>query len=452
MDTHPKRSPSGHRLVTPAERGPDLAGERGARRARLHAKNVGRLQAPADGAWIWWDTTPETQDAPRGFGVRVTSNGVRAYVVKYRVHGVQRVATLGRTGDMSLAKARELARQHREAAREGRDPVAEEQARRLRGDTVAALVEKYLASRHVQTLRTAAEYERLLTREVIPVIGAMPPGEVRRGDVRALVEKIAERSGSVANRTLGVLQALYSWAVKNDLLERAPAWPDPPAREVARARLLSDDEILAIWLAIEAECAEPNLVGWAFKLMLVTAQRRGEVLRMRWRDISREPDGAWWTIPAAFTKNARDHRVPLTTTALEITESAKRIAELRGLDTSEWVFPSDRKSARGHLFTPSHGLGRVRNRCASIPDWRLHDFRRTAATRMGEDGIPRVHVAAILNHTAHDEAPRVTSIYYRPSFDDKKRVALEAWERRLQSILTHGTRPANITPITAARA
>jgi integrase len=182
---------------------------------------------------------------------------------------------------------------------------------------------------------------------------------------------------------------------------------------------------------------------------------------MRWQDISQEPTAPmdssqeppwWWTIPGEHTKNKRPHRVPLTSMAVEIIKAAKGTANLRGFDTSTWAFPSDRESKAGHVLTPSHGLERVRERCPQVTDWTLHDVRRTAATGMREAGIPRVDVAAVLNHTASGDAPRVTGVYDRWGADPEKRTALEAWERRLRDTLAGEKRRAGITSITAGRA
>lgn len=461
------RTASGH-LAEPGD---------GERRVRIGDKNRRTLPAPKTGSWVWWDSSADVYDVPRGFGVRVTARGVRSYVVKYRVGGRQRVATLGRVEDMGVKAARDLARQYRNAAREGIDRLAEErklrQESRLRGNTLAEMIDRYLADPGVQALRTYAEYGRLLRQEVVFHLGHLKPDEVTKGHVRALVRGIAEgtlereharksKAPFIANRVLSVLQAMYGWAVKNDLLERAPGWPEPPAREVTRDRVLTEDEVRVVWMACQGEEGRGNLIGSALKLMLLTGQRRGEVLRMRWLDISEEEKGTWWTIPAEYTKNGRDHRVPLTRSALDVVARARRIAEQRGIERSEWVFPGDgRPSAREHVVTPSHGWERVLEAArlaldgegkdgAGVVRLRMHDLRRTAVTGMASAGIPDSDVARVVNHTARTGAPRVTAIYNRYSYDKEKRVALEAWERRLGAILA-GQREARTVPITAAR-
>ncbi len=185
-----------------------------------------------------------------------------------------------------------------------------------------------------------------------------------------------------------------------------------PGAETQRDRVLSEDEIRAVWSACDAA---PGIIADAFRLMLLTVQRRGEVLSMRWQDV----DGAWWTIPAEVAKNGRSHRVPLSPQALAILERRRQ----RG--KGPWVFPSptmDRpiENPQKAAAAPPPALE---------PDLRLHDFRRTAASLMTGMGISRLTVKKILNHAERD----VTAIYDRHSYDPEKRTALDAWGRRLES-------------------
>jgi integrase len=69
-------------------------------------------------------------------------------------------------------------------------------------------------------------------------------------------------------------------------------------------------------------------------------------------------------------------------------------------------------------------------------DFRGHDLRRTAATKMAEAGVRREHIARVLNHV--DAGARATRVYDRYSYDCEKQVALETWERRLSTILSEG--------------
>jgi integrase len=179
---------------------------------------------------------------------------------------------------------------------------------------------------------------------------------------------------------------------------------------------LSEDEIRAVWSACDAG---PGIIADAFRLMLLTAQRRGEVLSMRWQDI----DGGWWTIPAEVAKNGRSHRVPLSPQALAF------LARRRERANGPWVFPSP--TTDHAIENPQKAAERLRER-SKVSDLRLHDFRRTAASLMTGMGISRLTVKKILNHAERD----VTAIYDRHSYDPEKRTALDAWNRRLEAVVS----------------
>jgi integrase len=221
----------------------------------------------------------------------------------------------------------------------------------------------------------------------------------------------------MANRVFEVTRRLYTWAIGKDLVETSPCVGlSKPSPETQRDRVLTEDEIRAVWTACEAE---PGIIADAFRLMLVTAQRRGEVLSMRWQDV----DGTWWTIPAELAKNGLAHRLPVNPQALAILERLRKRA--RG----PWVFPSP--TTDRPIENPQKAAERLRER-SKVPDLRLHDLRRTAASLMTGMGIPRLTVKKILNHAERD----VTAVYDRHSYDGEKRTALEAWGRRLEAIVS----------------
>jgi len=171
-----------------------------------------------------------------------------------------------------------------------------------------------------------------------------------------------------------------------------------------------------------------TLARAALALRLVTAQRGGEVLNLRWRDI----DGDWWTIPAESSKNKLPHRVFLTSTAKKILEAVRALQP----DESAYVFVGVRgkRQRSGALDT------------LDIPDVRPHDFRRTAASMMASVGIQRLVIAKVLNHVDRG----VTAIYDRHGYDPEKRVALEMWDRTMAAIL-EGKPAGTVVPFTQSR-
>jgi integrase len=209
------------------------------------------------------------------------------------------------------------------------------------------------------------------------------------------------------------------------MIESNPAYQVPrPAPERSRDRVLSDDEIRRLWLALDSE---PVRIASVFKLAILTAARRSEVLGMTWAEL--DLDGGWWTLPAERSKNKLAHRVPLVAAALQML----RILH-DGPHDIEFVFRGGR---RGHpLANPQKWLARVRTR-AELSDFRLHDLRRTVASNLTRLGVPRLTVSKLLNHVESS----VTAVYDRHSYDAEKRAALARWERRLSDIVTGEASP-----------
>jgi integrase len=205
-----------------------------------------------------------------------------------------------------------------------------------------------------------------------------------------------------------------------------------PTRENRRDRVLSDYEIKAIWDAAD-RLGYP--FGPMFHMLLITGQRRNEVARMRWSDI--HLDERLWTIPREVTKSDRTHVVPLSPLAFEILGSLPRF-------NGDYVFTSTygQKPVSGYSRAKQRAektLNEVRERegLPPLPDWRLHDFRRTVATSMAGSGIAGDIIARVLNH-----APRgvTAQIYNRHSYLPEKTRALQAWGKRLQLIVgSHGS-------------
>ena len=277
----------------------------------------------------------------RGLIVRVLPSGVVQFSLRYRSHGQQRRFKLGTYPSLSLAAARKRARQIQHELDTGLDPAAVQRAARApRIDTVAALANDYLTKHARKFKKSAAEDERILTRDVLPAWSDRSVRDLTRRDVRALVEGVVERGAPVmANRTLAVVRRLLNFAIDHDWIEANPAARvRKPAPETSRDRVLDDDEIRQLWRLlthfpstadrpapgrkarrgsdVDPICPVSERHAAVLKLRLITAQRGGEVAQMRWQDLDLE--AGWWTIPELFTKNGKPHRVPLVDPAIAI--------------------------------------------------------------------------------------------------------------------------------------
>jgi len=399
-----------------------------------------------------------------GFGVRVSERGTISFVWFYRRDGRLRRLTLGRYPAMTLGEARTAWRKARDARDVGRDPAADKRQREARvyspevsdpgaltfGQLASAFLERCAARQHGDG---GAEARRSLERDVLPAWGALPAAAIRRADVRALVERVADRAPVYANRLLARIGRVYRWAMENDLVEASPViGVRPVTPERSRDRTLTDAELLALWHALPAiPATDPTRI--ALKFALTTGQRIGEVTALPWSELDLK--ASWWTLPGERAKNGVAHRVPLSPLALDLLEQARKVGA-----GSEYVFPGWRTLTRQLTGGPidhrvaGHALRRARaaaadvkipKRCnpdrrraleawrawATIPPFTPHDLRRTCASRLGEMGFPRETIAAVLNHTDGS----VTRIYDRYSRDAEKRAALDRWAARLLEIV-----------------
>lgn len=320
---------------------------------------------------------------------------------------------------------------HAEKVEAKRVAVAE---KRRAGAPFEDLAARWLASSAAQAWKpkTRAEFARLMRVELVTAFGDLAPEAVTKAQIRAVYDRIAERSESVAKQTLAVLRLLYRWVAEEDHVDTMPVFPKRGTQSNRRTRVLEESELQAVWqaltsgLGLDPKANRVDMMAEAFKLMLLTGQRRGEVLSMRWRDVTEESRAVWWTIPAERHKGGRDHRVPLTAPAVE---ALKRLRSITG--DGEWIFPAPKADAKvpfvGNPQKAAERLWAV----SGVNGATLHDLRRTGATYSARAGTPRLVVARILGHADVD----VTGRYDAHAYDREKRTALAKWAADLLRIV-----------------
>jgi integrase len=359
-----------------------------------------------------------------GFGIRVAPSGRKSWIYLYHHGGRLRRMTLGTYPNMTLADAHKAHAAARAAVKQGEDPAAKHvQARHeaLHAPTVEKLAHEYLERWAKPHKRSWREDERMLTKDVLPVWGRRKATEIRRRDVIALLDGIHDRGAPIqANRTLACTRKMYNFALQRDLIESNPCMLiKAPGKEHRRDRILSADEIYRFWTGLANAPMWPG-TALVLKFQLVTTQRKGEIISMRWEDISNDV----WTIPAEHARNGLPHRVLLLTLASQLLSQAKQLGD------SPWVFPGRKPST--HISGDSVSYALYRNReVLGLTDLTPHDLQRTAASHMTGMGISRLVVAKILNHVESG----ITAVYDRHSYDAEKRQALNAWGRKLRSII-----------------
>ena len=405
----------------------------------LTDRSLRRLVATAARRQDVWDSSIS------GFGVRISPGGHCSFVVRYRVSGRLRRLTLGPYPRITLADARQSARDALRDAHYGKDHAAEKIEAR-QAETFADLAREYI-ERHASKKRSGREDIRLLNGSphkkrtgkkphvgLVTRWGTRKVNDIKRRDVRELLEEIAARAPIMANRTLALVRKMFNFAIENEWLEMNPChMVKQPGQEKQRERVLSEDEIRRVWKAMDDESP---LITTLFRVRLLTAQRGGEVHGAAWAEL--DLTSAWWTIPAERSKNGLAHRVPLSPQAVRTLKAWRASA-----GDSPWVFPSSRKN-RPHIAHAQKAIERIAD--ASDVEFRGHDLRRTAASLMVGAGVPRLVVSKILNHVETG----VTAVYDRHSYDLEKRAALDFWGKRLEAIVANKRPAAKLLRFSAA--
>jgi integrase len=357
-------------------------------------------------------------------------SGTKSFVLRKRVAGKYRNVTIGRFSErFGLADARKRARQILSDIELKADPLAALPRPRRRSPTtltVNALWPLFKAAK--AHLRSLAEIERVFKRQILPEFGDRAADQITRSEITRLIDGIAVNAPVMARITLGYFSSFYSWAMPRlDHLQANPCRDAgrPPAPK-ARDRVLSEEEIGALWHVLEGE-GKP--FGPAIKLLLLTGQRRNEVF-----DADRaEFDLAakLWTIAGERAKNGATHLVPLPPAALAI------VQELLKDKRSEKLLP-----ARGNWdMSPSgfsKAMRRIREALESrlghpVPHWTLHDLRRTLATGLQRLGVRLEVTEAVLNHLSGSRSG-IVGVYQRHNYFHEKKAALTAWERELKRL------------------
>jgi integrase len=367
---------------------------------------------------VYWDATLP------GFGVKVTPKGRKVFIVLYRTGGAGsklRKYTIGPYGRVTLHQARAAAQKVFTAKLEGRDPAAEkrERKRRLVADRVEDVLETFFRQRLSQN-RSGPEIARLLRREIGKVWAGRSIHEISKRDVVEVVSAIEQRGAPIAaNKALKSIKMFLRWSVGRAILDQSPAEGVPtPTKEVARDRVLSNEELARVILAARRI---DDRYGGIVELLALTGQRRQEVARLAWEEL--DFGRRVWTIPKERTKNAKPHVVHLCDEAIAVLERRQK--------QGAHVFAFH----GGKPFQEFSYAKRELDEVSSVTGWRLHDLRRTCVSGMARLGIAP-HVAdKILNHQS-GTISGVAAVYQRDEFLRERKDALERWGAHLGKIVT----------------
>jgi integrase len=399
-----------------------------------------------------------------GFGVRISDTGRRTFVLVTRYPGSRNPArrAIGAYGAITLADARQKAQGWLKLIEAGKDPAREIQ--RQRENSFAAVAEQFIAYIYRQKLRTAPVMERNLRGTFVDEAkwGSRPITEISADDIKRVIRKAVDRGSTYqAFHDFSLIRRLFNWAIGTDDygLEINPCRrlnsADLIGQNQARDRVLSDDELRALWRSTD-RLGYPY--GPLYRLLALTGLRLGEACGACWPefDLGRRE----WTIPAERMKKvkggAKPFMVPLTDAMLEVLSALPRF------DSGDSLFSHcfGKAPLRPNLFSdPKERLDKImleelraialeRGKDpdrVTLTDFVNHDIRRTVRTHLSALRIGEEVREAVLAHVR----PGIKGVYDKHQYLDEKREALTLWNARLRSIVEPP--PANVVELRAAQ-
>jgi integrase len=359
-----------------------------------------------------------------GLVLLVSYSGTKTWQVLFYENGKPRTKALGRFPEVGVKAAYDKARKF----------DTEKAIKKVKAGTFRKVAEDFITNYvEVEGLRSQPEIVRCLERYVYPEWGTRKFLEIGRSDVAKLRDTIREERGKrQANMVLAILSKLFNWYGIN----RSDTYVSPIVRGMkykttARERVLSDDELRAVWDACE------GTFGDIVKLLLLTAQRREKVGTMKWDDLSDIP---FWNITRAPREKSNPGVLKLPQMALDIIEARDEVAG------NSYVFPG---RVTGHAFNSySQAKAHLDAKLPkNIPNWTLHDLRRTARSLMARAGVSSHIAERTLGHTIKG----VEGVYDRHAYENEKAHALEALAKLVESIV-NPPKGDNVVPMVKSRA
>ncbi|MFV1592635.1 integrase arm-type DNA-binding domain-containing protein [Phaeobacter sp. JH20_31] len=409
----------------------------------LSALDVRRLQHPGTGG-----NATFAVGCVSGLLMQITPNGGRTWLLRVTVGAKRREIGLGGFPDVTLAQARERAREAKDQIRQGIDPVEQRKAARAaltaaqrRGMTFADATSKALAAK-LDAFRNAKhrqQWENTLRTYAEPELGEMLVDEITVQDVLRVLEPMWQTKTETASRLRGRIEAVLSWATvaghrggdnparwAGNLKELLPA-ASKVAKQANQPALQIDDA--PKWLS--ALRKRDGMGARALEFSALTAARSQEVRGARWEEI--DLDATIWAIPAQRMKMDREHRVPLSPDARALLEALPRFED------NPLVFPAPRGGEMSDMTLSAAmkrlhkadieagGLGfidRVSKR-AAVPHGLRSTFRDWVAERTHFPG-DMAEVAL-----AHKVGSAVEAAYRRGDMIEKRRLMMAAWAEYL---------------------
>lgn len=368
-----------------------------------------------------------------GLFIEVKESGIKTWHYRYSLNGKQERLTIGRYPDLSLKEARQVRDESASMVAKGISPKQEKQdqkAGRLNSLLFKDYGDRYL--NEVILKDRANPYNMILTlnNDIYPILGHIPLNQISVDDIRRTIWRKKEQGyDAAANQVRGLLKRMFEYAVTLGLVPYNPVL-SIPTRHIfkgkPRERYLSTTEIRTFYTTLlNSRIYKPRKLGLV--LSLLTLLRKSELLRAKWEHINFEK--RIWLIPEtkadSATGHSREMLVYLSDQMIEILRELQAIA-----GNEPYVFVGRQRGT--HI---SHNAFNTAQKAAlaltNIPNFTIHDLRRTASTHLNEQGFNRDAIEKCLNHTIGG----VRGVYNKAEYAEERIKMMQKWSDFVFSVI-----------------
>lgn len=410
-------------------------------------------------AWIRAGERFEGRSDGGGLYLRYrAADAVPVWRFRYRFGGVPRVVILGDYGSLSLSDARKEARRMAARVLLGIDPAGEKKERkreavakikaeRLRV-TVGQLADDYFERMVLGRWKHPNIVRARIEKDIKPNMGRLFVEDVKPAHVDEMLQAVLKRGApTVANDVLRWIRRMFDYAVKRHMIPYNPAaafdLSDAGGKEESRDRALSRDELVSLFDAMRRAQGFSVENLHTVKLLLLLAVRKGELIAAPLSEFNL--DGGVWVLPGERTKTGLPVDIPLSPAAVAALRELVRLG-----CGSEWILPSRKAQTRMlphiHENTLNVALSKVKKLLPDMPNFTVHDFRRTARTHLAALGVDPHIAERCLNH----KIKGVEGVYNRHDYFEERRQALQLWAGFLEAC--EAGKDFNVVPLRPAAA